>query len=283
MSKPTHLEPSELGTKEYWDNLYAAEISNHAHNPADTGTVWFDDSDAEAKLIDFLSDSAQQQEEDQQQLLSEETTSFLDLGTGNGSLLFGLRDAGWRGRMLGVDYSRRSVEFARRIAESRSRDHNPGPDADTTTTTATTTESSSENPVEFLEHDILRTPPSALLASVHQPLSWDVVLDKGTFDAISLSSETDPSTGRRVSESYRARVAPLVRDGGLFLVTSCNWTEEELRSWFEGPRKDGEEEDEEAKGWRFDLIGRVEYPSFSFGGVKGQTISSLCFRKVRNA
>ncbi|KAI1468272.1 S-adenosyl-L-methionine-dependent methyltransferase [Daldinia caldariorum] len=282
MSKPTHLEPSELGTKEYWDNLYAAEISNHAHNPADTGTVWFDDSDAEAKLIDFL---AEQQE---QQLLSEETTSFLDLGTGNGSLLFGLRDAGWRGRMLGVDYSRQSVEFARRIAESRSRsqDHNSNsnsnsyPDADAD---ATESQPAREPPVEFLEHDILRTPASALLAGARQPHGWDVVLDKGTFDAISLSPETDPATGRRASESYRARVAPLVRDnGGLFLVTSCNWTEEELRSWFEGARKDGEEEEEEAKGWRFDLVGRVEYPSFSFGGVKGQTISSLCFRKVRD-
>ncbi|KAI1646973.1 S-adenosyl-L-methionine-dependent methyltransferase [Daldinia loculata] len=259
MSKPTHLEPSELGTKEYWDSLYTAEISNHAHNPADTGTVWFDDSDAEAKVIDFLSDP------DSELHLSLEESSFLDLGTGNGSLLFGLRDAGWQGRMLGVDYSRQSVEFARRIAESRSQD----------------TETESEKPVEFREHDILQTPASALLADVQQPQGWDVVLDKGTFDAISLSSETDPASGRRVSESYRARVAPLVRDGGLFLVTSCNWTEEELKSWFEGARKDGED-DGDARGWRFDLVGRVEYPSFSFGGVKGQTISSLCFKKVRD-
>ncbi|KAI8960274.1 S-adenosyl-L-methionine-dependent methyltransferase [Daldinia sp. FL1419] len=255
MSKPTHLEPSELGTKEYWDNLYTTEISNHAHNPADTGTVWFDDSDAEAKLIDFLSDP------DSELQLSTEETSFLDLGTGNGSLLFGLRDEGWRGRMLGVDYSRQSVEFALRIAKSRSQD----PDKE------------DEMPVEFLEHDILQTPASALLGDARKPQGWDVVLDKGTFDAISLSSETDPISGRRVSESYRARVAPLVRDGGLFLVTSCNWTEEELKSWFEGSKKDGEDQ---MRGWRFDLVGRVEYPSFSFGGVKGQTISSLCFKKV---
>ncbi|KAK6952823.1 hypothetical protein Daesc_005117 [Daldinia eschscholtzii] len=279
MSKPTPLEPSELGTKEYWDNLYATEISNHSHNPSDTGTVWFDDSDAEAKLIDFLSEQQQQQQQ-QQFSLDEATTSFLDLGTGNGSLLFGLRDAGWHGRMLGVDYSRQSVEFARRIAESRSQGQDPN----------TTTITNEEKPVEFLEHDILHTPASALLANVQQPRGWDVVLDKGTFDAISLSSETDPQTGRRASESYRARVAPLVRDGGLFLVTSCNWTEEELKSWFEGPRKegeedgdgDGDEEEEMEGGWRFDLVGRVEYPSFSFGGVKGQTISSLCFKKVRN-
>ncbi|KAF3059883.1 Protein-lysine N-methyltransferase SEE1 [Daldinia childiae] len=210
MSKPTHLEPSELGTKEY-RNPPTTRITPPTQAPS-------------------------------------EESSFLDLGTGNGSLLFGLRDAGWQGRMLGVDYSRQSVEFARRIAESRSQD----PDTE------------SEKRVEFREHDILQTPASTLLTDAQQPQGWDVVLDKGTFDAISLSSETDPASGRRVSESYRARVAPL-----------------ELKSWFEGARKDGED-DGDARGWRFDLVGRVEYPSFSFGGVKGQTISSLCFKKVRD-
>ncbi|OTA60861.1 putative S-adenosylmethionine-dependent methyltransferase of the seven beta-strand family [Hypoxylon sp. EC38] len=256
MSKPTHLEPSELGTKEYWDNLYTTEITNHAHNPSDTGTVWFDDSDAEAKLIDFLSPDS-----DLDLGLSEDSTSFLDLGTGNGSLLFGLRDAGWKGRMLGVDYSRKSVEFARRIAESRRADIDDN-----------------EQQVEFLEHDILQTSPSALLTS-SQSQGWDVVLDKGTFDAISLSSETDPTTGRHVAESYKSRITPLVREGGLFLVTSCNWTESELQGWFEGVKED---DDNETKQWRFEQVGRVQYPSFSFGGVKGQTISSICFKKVRN-
>ncbi|KAI1384520.1 putative S-adenosylmethionine-dependent methyltransferase of the seven beta-strand family [Hypoxylon trugodes] len=263
MSGPTHLEPSELGTKEYWDNLYTAEITNHTHNPSDIGTVWFDDSDAESKLIDFLSDPPHSLDLGLDS--SPNKTTFLDLGTGNGSLLFGLRDAGWTGRMLGVDYSRQSVEFARRIAESRKK-------------LADESEEGLNNeaePIEFAEHDILRTPSSALLSAGK---GWDVVLDKGTFDAISLSSETDPTTGRRVSESYREKIIPLVRgDGGLFLVTSCNWTEAELLSWFEGSR------DDETREWRFEEVGRIEYPTFNFGGVKGQTISSICFRKVRNA
>ncbi|KAL7627091.1 Protein-lysine N-methyltransferase efm4 [Parahypoxylon ruwenzoriense] len=257
MSKPAHLEPSELGTKEYWDKLYANEISNHAHDPSDTGTVWFDDSDAEAKLIEFLSSSPDLFPSND----SYDNTSFLDLGTGNGSLLFGLRDAGWRGPMLGVDYSSASVEFARRIASSRS----------------------SSETISFLEHDILHSSPSALLSPHYPPHGWDVVLDKGTFDAISLSSETDSPTGRRVSESYKPNILPLVSEGGLFLVTSCNWTEDELRSWFEGGDSSKDEESKERKTeWGFQLVGRVAYPSFSFGGVKGQTISSLCFRKVKN-
>lgn len=105
-----------------------------------------------------------------------------------------------------------------------------------------------------------------------------MVLDKGTFDAISLSDERDAASGRRIVEGYQARALRLVRPGGLLLITSCNWTEAELKTWFEG---EGEGEGAEGGGddGRFVQAGRVKYPSFSFGGVKGQTISTLCFRK----
>ena len=103
-----------------------------------------------------------------------------------------------------------------------------------------------------------------------QESGWDVVHDKGTFDAISLSNETDEQ-GRRLCEGYRDRVLRLVRDGGIFLVTSCNWTEDELKSWFQTtPTREGRQ---------FSEVGSVGYPTFSFGGTKGQTISTLCFQK----
>lgn len=176
--------------------------------------------------------------------------------------------------MLGVDYSERSIELARRICAARQTeaDEEQGEgEGDKKTTTQKLDD------VEFRFHDILSSPGSNLLAG-QQTQGWDVVLDKGTFDAISLSSATDDA-GRRVSEGYRGRVLELVKEGGFFLVTSCNWTEEELRPWFEGSRDSGRVDgaDENAV---FEKVGRVEYPSFSFGGVKGQTISTLCFRKV---
>lgn len=233
------------------------------------------------------------------------TTSFLDLGTGNGDMLFGLRDASWTGPMLGVDYSERSVEFARRIEDARRKGLTPprhtrddDEDDDEQAQQGQQKEEQEAQPVvedkvaeaiDFQIHDIL-TPSHPLAAkSPNGGRGWDVVLDKGTFDAISLSSETDPATGRRVSEKYRARVLPLVREGGLFLVTSCNWTEEELHKWFAGEQQqqEGQEADQaeeaEERSWRFQQVGRVEYPSFSFGGVKGSTISSLCFRKMARA
>jgi len=112
-----------------------------------------------------------------------------------------------------------------------------------------------------------------------------VVLDKGTFDAISLSEERD-GRGRRVVEGYKEGVVAVMKEGGGLLVTSCNWTEVELRGWFEdadagegGDAGDGREEGQGRVGLRFERS--IEYRSFSFGGRKGQTISSCCFRKVR--
>lgn len=321
--------------------------------------------------------------------ITTETTSFLDLGTGNGALLFALRDDGWAGPMLGVDYSAQSVRFARRIERARrkglsgfgSGDGDGDGDGDGAEKVDKEGEEEDgdedgegedeeEVDVHFAEHDILHDPATALLDARFSPsvsAGWDVVLDKGTFDAVSLSAETllldsaattnptattndttttttttstsnaatDTSTStasprpRRVNEIYGSRILPLVREGGLFLVTSCNWTEAELRSWFEDgavqvipdvtatsastatttttadstsastsisreSRSESQEQQHQQKQhnqenqqnkksvcWGFEVVDRIEYRSFSFGGVKGQTISTLCFRKVR--
>ncbi|KAH6668017.1 S-adenosyl-L-methionine-dependent methyltransferase [Halenospora varia] len=256
--KPTHLDPSPLGTKEYWDSLYETEISNHAADTSDVGTIWFNDSNAEDKVLDFL-----QTQIVEEKILGDTVTrnnaSFLDLGTGNGHFLMRLRgwseddedeeeEESWGGKMLGVDYSEKSVQFARRIAEGK---------------LATQETPKPHQEIEFQHWDIMTQPPSSILSGT-QSSGWDVVLDKGTFDAISLSEEKD-SNGQRICERYKEKVVPLIRAGGILLVTSCNWTVEELRAWFEG----GE----------LRYVDCIGYKTFSFGGKKGQTISSVCFRK----
>jgi len=249
--KPSHLEPSPLGTKEYWDNLYTTEISNHTLDPTDEGTIWFDDSAAEDKVLAFL----QTQILDSKILgphITKDNCSVLDLGTGNGHFLFRLREGdedaddeeGWGGRMLGVDYSERSVEFAKRIAADKG--YEEGKD------------------VEFRWWDIMSQSPADVVLEGKNEDGWDVVLDKGTFDAISLSEEKDEN-GRRICEGYKERVVPLIRKGGIFVVTSCNWTEEELGAWFVGAE--------------LEYVDKIQYKSFTFGGSKGQTISSFCFRE----
>ncbi|KAK3987925.1 hypothetical protein QBC44DRAFT_330477 [Cladorrhinum sp. PSN332] len=260
--KPSHLEPSKLGTREYWDALYTTEITNHASNPSDEGTVWFDDSDAENKILEFLTQDLPSIVADSSSSLPprKEETSILDLGSGNGSLLFLLRsEGGFTGPLLGVDYSSRSVELSKQIASARQESD----ELDTAN-------------LEFKEWDVL----NGDLSVVSREEGYDLVLDKGTFDAVSLSDELD-SRGRRINEGYGERVLRLLKLGGHFLVTSCNWTEVELQKWFEGTeavgRGGGGGEGNEK---RLKMVGRVEYPSFSFGGVKGQAISTLCFEKV---
>ena len=162
--------------------------------------------------------------------------------------------------MVGVDYSSGSVELCRRLAASKGyllRDSEDGEGGER-----------GDGSMEFKEWDILHsTPPS----SWTQP-GFDVVLDKGTFDAVSLSAETD-ERGRRVCEGYRDKVQDLVRKEGVLVVTSCNWTEEELVEWFEG--YSGSREGRRA----LERCGRVEYPVFSFGGKQGQSVQSVVFKR----
>ncbi|KAL8370883.1 hypothetical protein RB595_000970 [Gaeumannomyces hyphopodioides] len=210
--------------------------------------------------------------------LTRATTSFLDLGAGNGSLLHALRRAGWAGACLGVDYSAAAVALAQQVAAARQEQRDDGDSSDVDDDDGDEPREKvppSTNAVEFARWDVLDGSLDA--GGAARAGSWDVVLDKGTFDAVCLSADVDAATGRRRSEDYRARALRLLRPGpgGLFLITSCNWTDAELRAWFEGGRDDA---DADAAG-RFEFAGRVEYPSFSFGGVKGQTISTVCFVK----
>lgn len=195
--------------------------------------------------------------------------------------------------MVGVDYSERSVEFARRIWEGRRREEVAGQKAEsedeqeeetpeatredgetagTSIALSSSKDDSNDNDndkrerskLTFHTFDILQTVPSRT-TTPWLSTGFDIVLDKGTFDAISLSSDLDTS-GRRAFETYGAKVEPLVKVGGYFVIVSCNWTEEEVRRWFESP------------GLRW--CERVKFPSFRFGGREGSTVCCVCFRRV---
>lgn len=199
--------------------------------------------------------------------------NILDLGTGNGSMLALLRTrGGFRGEMVGVDYSRGSVELARELQRGRGHsaylpededdgeDDGEGCDGDTQ--------------IRFEEWDILNA------SSTSDSSDWfpraqggfDIVLDKGTFDAVSLSEDVDIGADQRVCVRYPVMARALVRKGGFLIVTSCNWTEEELVRWFTTGSEDGD-------GGRLVVWGRVEYPVFRFGGKEGQGVCTVCFQR----
>ncbi|KAF2758039.1 methyltransferase-like protein-like protein 10 [Pseudovirgaria hyperparasitica] len=247
MSTPDHLDPSELGTKEYWDATYRRELTNFASDTSDVGTIWFSDSSAEERTLKFL-----EQLWDEGLLTKEDSmngdekqaaTSFIDLGAGNGHMLFALREEGWGGKMVGVDYSPEAVQLAQKIEqEERSKGEWTG----------------SEASVIFERWNAITQEPGPWMI----PGGFDVAHDKGTFDAISLSEETDEQ-GRRICEGYRERVENLVRIGGRVIVTSCNWTSDELKCWLAQGQLEAERE--------------VKYPSFRFGGKEGSQICTVCF------
>ena len=230
---PAHLEPSELGTKDYWDEFYSADLSTP---PSPTGSLdgWFSDVKASSKVLKLLQTSSLG--------LSLNTSSFLDLGTGNGEMLFLLREkGGFEGPMFGVDYSAPSVKLARKIAAGKAIDG-----------------------IEFERWNIMKD-----AVPEDWPHHFNVVLDKGTFDAISLSEETGEHGGR-LCEGYRERVGKLINQNGYLVITSCNWTKAELLEWFSVP-KDG--------NFTFEVFSEVSYPTFSFGGQVGQSITTIIFQK----
>lgn len=51
-----------------------------------------------------------------------------------------------------------------------------------------------------------------------------MLLDKGTYDAISLMEGFGPD----VRERYLTATANLLKNDGLFVIATCNWTAEEI-------------------------------------------------------
>lgn len=63
---------------------------------------------------------------------------------------------------------------------------------------------------------------------------FDVCIDKGTFDAISLN----PDDNKECKKLYVQTLKCALKDSGIFAITSCNWTKDQLLERFcEGERK----------------------------------------------
>lgn len=248
-------------TRHSWDKSYQNDLDNGFGEDEDADLTklesWFDECDAPEKVLGYLTSEEFPYSPNKSERIIDGPT-VLDLGCGNGSSLFELKLEGqYPGPMTGVDYSQQSVNLARRLwnKHKESVDENDAPVGD----------------ISFEQMDLLKDTPTE--KSWWPEGGFDLVLDKGTFDAISLSGETTELEGKeaRIVEAYPGKVVQLVKPGGYFLITSCNWTEQEVVQWFT-----------ESAGVK-DILkeyGRVEYPVYEFGGRKGQGVASVCFQKV---
>ena len=183
------LPPSQLGTKSYWDGCYEKEVENFDSH-GDVGEVWFGE-EAGVRVVNWLSDKEQEGE------ISTEAT-ILDVGCGNGVLSVDLYKEGWT-EVTGVDYSPAAVDLARKVAEQE------------------------DCQIQFEVCDILEDLDTTESEAMKK--TYNIVVDKGTFDAISLGEKAVMD-----KKAYVGNIARVLSKDGLLVITSCNWTEEELVS-----------------------------------------------------
>ncbi|KAG9017985.1 hypothetical protein FRB90_012710 [Tulasnella sp. 427] len=233
---PQTFEPSRLGTKQHWDDVYKRELANFEDDSDDEGEVWFGLESVD-KMVDWAVVN-----------VPPKTKPYvLDIGSGNGTLSLALVDAGYPAdRILGIDYSFDSVRLSKSVANHRSV---PG--------------------LHFETSDFLKDDPSPLGGMDNSEGNWDLLMDKGTFDAIALADKNED--GSAPVDSYPARVSCLLKPGSFFLITSCNFTEDELKQRFDRPDT------------ALSYHSRIQHRIFTFGGKTGSTVSSVAFQKQESS
>lgn len=151
------------------------------------------------------------------------------VGTGNGMMCIELAAESYT-NVTGVDYSEMGVQLAQNIAKDQN--HN----------------------ITFKVADLLSESSAADLGK------FKICHDKGTYDAVSLMENAQE---KRVA--YIKNVSTLMEDDGLFIITSCNFTEDELLEAFTGT-----------------LIKHALIPTqvFRFGGKTGSIVTSIVMKKL---
>ncbi|XP_044515168.1 EEF1A lysine methyltransferase 2 [Gracilinanus agilis] len=154
--------------------------------------------------------------------------SVLDIGTGNGVFLVELAKLGYSD-ITGIDYCPLAIQLSGRIIEKEGFSN-----------------------IKLQVEDFLN--PSSELSG------FRICIDKGTFDAISLS----PDGASEKKQQYVKSLCRALQDRGFFLITSCNWTKKELLEEFRGG---------------FEIVEELPTPTFTFGGRSGNSVTALVFQK----
>ncbi|ORX86260.1 S-adenosyl-L-methionine-dependent methyltransferase [Anaeromyces robustus] len=214
--------PSILGTRQYWDDIYKRDNKNF-EDFGDIGDSWFGEESV-TKMVDWVVEHYPEPEK-----------TIIDLGCGNGEVLLGLAEEGFK-NLTGIDYSEYSIELSKKVAAKEG--------------------------YEFIKFETVDFLNDSELSTLGK---YDIILDKGTYDAISLNPDNKLDDENSPINVYPKAVKQLMNKDSVFLITSCNYTEEELKLKFKNYFKD---------------FSRVKYPSIQFGGVEGQTICTLAFKLI---
>ncbi|XP_025422837.1 EEF1A lysine methyltransferase 2 [Sipha flava] len=154
---------------------------------------------------------------------------ILDVGCGNALLLIQLAKLGFT-NLYGIDYSAPAIKLANSIVEDQKIEH-----------------------ITLKEFNFLTDDVKSLS-------TFALVLDKGTYDVISMNDENNEK--RNI---YKKNIINLLQQKGKLLIISCNWTQLELNEQFNDS---------------FQIIHIIPTPSFQFGGAVGNTLSATLYEKL---
>lgn len=137
--------------------------------------------------------------------------------------------------LCGVDYSAKAIEYCQLIYGEKSQS------------------------IKFQVLDILEPDPSF-------EQTFDVLLDKGTYDALCLTPGADIQQNR---QRYLNFITKHLQANGYFIIMSCNFTKDELFKFILHSEPN-----------LFECIHEFDTPSFQFGGQVGKQVTGLVFRKL---
>jgi SAM-dependent methyltransferase len=248
-----------------WDQTYERELKNNEED-GDVGQVWFG-GDTQRRMLQWVVRKVLKVDEDE---TPDESLRVVDIGCGNGMALVKLaKTYGFKpSQLFGLDYSPLAIELAKQVAHQKLNkkkktdedDDNEEEDEKEQGHNDNSNEPPKQPSIGYYVCDLLIEDVSQMLAEELRPKApFDLVLDKGTFDAMSLQ-------GRDVSAAYLRAVKYLVRpETGWFVITSCNYTREEIIFLF-------------ATQGGLRLHGHLPYPEIQFGGQKGSTVCTVAFQ-----
>ena len=203
---------SKLGTLEHWNDAYKQEIEQFKNNDNELGDIWFG-KNLQKKLVNYITKN-----------FPDKNTKIFDVGFGNGVFLYKLAKQAYV-NLYGIDYSPDSVQLAKMIIESKQKKHEK------------------EYKINLFCEDINST--NKIINE-----TFDVIHDKGSFDAYMMNKSNTLENYHRYIKSYS-------KNGTTLIITSCNNTREELRKKF--PLEKG-----------FKYIDEIKNKTFVFGGQEGQ-------------
>ncbi|XP_031617904.1 EEF1A lysine methyltransferase 2 [Contarinia nasturtii] len=186
----------------------------------DVGEVWFDE-DSQIRVINWMLKND-----------IPEDNQIIDLGCGNGMMLVELYREGYK-NLSGVDYSENAIELAKQIAADQDMQ---------------------------ITYEVLDLLNATQITEKFGNKQFDIVHDKGTYDAISIHPE-NPAEKRA---AYIQNLHNLTSNNGLLILSSCNWTESELCTSLNG---------------KFELYKTIPTPTFKFGGSVGSVVTQIVFKK----